>query len=109
MKIESGKLDRKIELMNVVVTTDEFKQRIKSFAVVATLYAQRLEMRTQDVARAGVRDAHAVARYLIRWRADISTAMRVVIDGKPFDIVGVDEPDRRTTLILTVEAAHNGD
>ena len=103
MKIESGKLDRELELQALTVTKDEFKQETKAFTKVATIYAQRLELRTQDAARAGGRETFAISRFLIRWRKDLSTSMRVRTDGKLYDVVAIDEPDRRTTMIITLE------
>ncbi|WP_336869474.1 phage head closure protein [Sphingomonas sanguinis] len=82
---------------------DEFGQVITSFRQIASLYAQRLELRTQDAARAGGRDTYSTARYLIRYRPDITTAMRVQIDDTEFDIVAIDQPDRRQTMVLTLE------
>lgn len=103
MKIESGKLDRKLELLAREVAPDELGQEIEAFSPVTTIRAQRLEMRTQDAARAGARETFSMARYLIRWRAGLSTGMRVRTDGKLYDVVSVEEPDRRTTLIVTLE------
>lgn len=105
MKVESGKLDRVLELLASTTTKDEFKQEITTFEKVAAIYAQRLEMRTQDAARAGGRETFSMARYLIRWHAGLSTGMRVRTDGKLYDVISIDEPDRRTTMIVTLEEA----
>ena len=103
MKIESGKLDRELELLASTITKDEFKQETETFAKVATSYGQRLEMRTQDAARAGGRETFAMARYLVRWRAGLKAGMQVRTDGKLYNVIAVDEPDRRTTMIITLE------
>lgn len=124
MKIDGGKLDRKIELLAAgettalggapatdafgQVVTDEFGQGIATYEAVATVWGQRLEMRTQDAARAGGRETFAATRYLIRWRANIATTMRARVDGKLYDILAIDEPDRRATLILTLEEVTRG-
>ena len=103
MKIESGKLDRTLELLANKTVADEFGQEISAFEKVATIYAQRIEMRTQDAARAGGRETFAMARYLIRWRAGLTTDMRVRTDGKLYDVMSIDEPDRRTTMTIMLE------
>lgn len=119
MKIAAGKLDRTLELLAAgpsktitgtveddfgQVVSDAYGQEIATFETVsASIPAQRLEMRTQDAARAGGRDTFAMARFLIRWRGGIATAMRVRSDGKLYDIIGIEEPDRRKTLVLTLE------
>ncbi len=103
MKIESGKLDRTLELLNLTKVADDYGQEIETFTKVATIYAQRLEMRTQDAARAGGRETFSMARFLIRWRAGLKTGMRVRTDGKLYEIIALDEPDRRTTMTITLE------
>lgn len=103
MKIDAGKLDRELELLAVTVTKDEMKQRVTSFTSLATVWGQRLEMRTQDSARAGGRETFAVARYLIRYRANLTTAMRVRIEGILYDILAIEPQGRRAGLILTLE------
>lgn len=103
MKIDAGKLDRELEILAATETKDEMKQRVTTFTSLATIWGQRLEMRTQDSARAGGRETFAVARYLIRYRANLTTAMRVRIEGILYDILSIEQPDRRATLILTLE------
>ncbi|PTW49358.1 SPP1 family predicted phage head-tail adaptor [Sphingomonas faeni] len=104
MIVNAGALDRRIEIMSGTPTQDALGQVTEAFGVIATTYAQRLEMRTTDAARAGQRDAFSIARFLIRYRTGITTGQRVKVDGKLYDILAVDEPPpRRAVLILTVE------
>lgn len=117
VKVNAGQLDRRLTLYalggeagDLIASyddrgnpLDEFGAVLSSFGPYATIYAQRLEMRTVDAARAGGRDTYTTARYLIRYRADVTTKMQASIDGQRYDIVSIDQPDRRTTLILTLE------
>jgi SPP1 family predicted phage head-tail adaptor len=104
VKIEAGKLDRRIELLAVTKGKSTVGQVMKDFAPFATVYAERLELRTQDAARAGQRDTYSTSRYKIRYRADLTTSMRVRVDGVLYDIVAIDQPPpRRSVLVLTVE------
>jgi SPP1 family predicted phage head-tail adaptor len=103
VKIEAGKLDRRLELLDVTKTKSTVGQVMKDFAPIATVYGQRLELRTQDAARAGQRDTYSTSRYLIRYRTGLSTSMRVRVDGVLYDIKAIDQPDRRATMVLTVE------
>jgi SPP1 family predicted phage head-tail adaptor len=105
VKVRSGSLDRQISLYGGVETKRPGGQLVHQWVHQATLYAQRLELRTVDSARAGQRDTYAVARFLIRYRPGLTTAHRLVVDGVTFDILNVDERDRRATMILTVEEA----
>lgn len=103
--IQSGKLDRVLELQAPTVIKDELKQEIETFAKVATIYAEALEMRTQDAVRAGGREIYSMARYRVRWRNGLKAGMRVVAEGKVYNILAVDEPDRRMSMIVTLEEA----
>lgn len=103
MKIESGKLDRILELLNLTKVADDYGQEIETFTKVATIYAEALEIRTQDAARAGGRETFTMARFKVRWRSGLVTGLRIRTNGKLYEIVAVDEPDRRATMIITLE------
>jgi SPP1 family predicted phage head-tail adaptor len=77
---------------------------VEAYAPTGTIYAERLEMRTVDSARAGQRDTYAIARFLVRFRTDLTTANRLVCDGRTYDVLAVDQPPpRRSCLVLTCE------
>lgn len=116
--IDAGKLDRSLTLLTAggaktldgtvrdelgQIVRDELGQPHATYAPLATIRAQRLDIRTQDAARAGGRETFALARFLIRWRANLSTDMRAQVDGRLYDIKAVDELDRRRSIILTCE------
>ena len=111
MMIDAGKLDRKLQLLSLSPGRDEFGQPQNTWTVVATLWGQRLTLSQADIARKPgssenaevVRRSVRIGKYLIRWRADITDTMRVRIDGLDYAITGIDEPDRRQSLTLTVE------
>lgn len=103
MKIESGKLDRRVELLAPIMKQNDIGEVLEQWTAVATFWAQRLELRTVDVARTSGTDDVARGRYLIRYRNDLSTDLRVAIDGVVHAITGIDEPDRRSTMIISVE------
>jgi len=103
VRIESGKLDRRVELLANLQRQNDIGEVIDVWTATASFWAQRLEMRTVDVARTSGTDDVARGRYLIRYRDDLSTDLRVAIDGVVHAITGIEEPDRRTTMIISVE------
>lgn len=44
-----------------------------------------------------------MARFLVRWRAGLKAGMQVRTDGNLYNVIAVDEPDRRTSMIITLE------
>lgn len=103
VKLESGRLDRRIELLAPTMKQNGIGEVIEQWVAVASFWGQRLELRTVDVQRSTGTDDVARGRYLIRYRSDLTADLRVTIDGIVHTITGVDEPDRRTTMIISVE------
>jgi SPP1 family predicted phage head-tail adaptor len=101
--IDAGKLDRRVELLTKTTTRDAAGQPIDAWIVSATVPAQRLNLRSTDIRSSAGVETVPDAKYLIRWRAGVTTAMRATIDGITYSVVGVDEPDRRATLVLTLQ------
>jgi SPP1 family predicted phage head-tail adaptor len=105
VKIDAGALDRRLTIRKEFTATDDYGQTTKTFADVTTVWAERLELRTVDTARAGARDSYTTARFLIRYRVDVTTDCRIVVDGVVYDVVAVDPQGRRESMILTGEEA----
>lgn len=103
MIVNAGALNRRIELLSPSKVKSTVGQEVKHFASVATVYGERMELRTVDAARAGQRDAYTIARFKIRYRTGVTTAMRIKVENRTYDVVAVDEPDRRAVLVLTVQ------
>lgn len=101
--IDAGKLDRRVELLTKTTTRDAAGQPIDTWSTVATVPAERLTLRSMDIRSSAGVETVPDAKYRIRWRAGVSTAMRATVDGSTFNVIGVDDPDRRTSLIITLQ------
>lgn len=103
MKIAAGSLDRTLTILTETAAKSALGQAVSAYTELSKTYAQRLEMRTVDAARAGGRDVYAMARYLIRFRDGLTTAHRIVVDGITYSILSIEPMGRREALILTLE------
>jgi SPP1 family predicted phage head-tail adaptor len=85
--------------------TDPIGGVTRSWAPVATLWAV-LEPLPRGVERAEAQRAEGAAthRLIIRWRGDVSPAMRFAAPGKIYDVTTTYDPDgRRRDLVCLVE------
>ena len=102
VRVDAGKLDRRLIVQSQTRTQDDFGQQTDVWSTLATTQAQRLELRTADVAGNAGRDVEVDAKFLIRYRAGLAVGQRAIVDGTTYVITSIDEPDRRATLVLTV-------
>jgi SPP1 family predicted phage head-tail adaptor len=109
MLIDAGRLDRKLQLLTKTTTRNAVGQAKDSWTVAATFYGERLNLTSIDIQRGAGRETVPEGKYLIRWRDGITTDMRVLADdGNTYSIMAIDEPDRRKSLVLTLQGVSNG-
>lgn len=99
--------DRRVRLERPVQTLDAvYGSPVITWELVATVAAEWVELRPSrsEAVRQGLESARNQVRVRFRWRADVDSAMRVVADGVPFNIVGGPaELGRREYLELVCE------
>ena len=105
--IDAGALDRRIEILKATKTRSPAGQEQSVWTVAKTIYGQRLELRVADVARAAGRELALTSKFLIRYRSDLTVADRIRVDGVTYSVLSIDEPDRRATMVITVEGARS--
>lgn len=74
---------------------------VDTWAALATVYASRRDTLGSERVAQGVEVSTADSVFRIRWRGDVTTAVRLVEGGVTFDITAVAELGRREWLDLT--------
>jgi len=104
---DPGRLDRLIVIEQSTPAQDAAGQPIKSWAALATVWAEVIPVGGREVFEARQFGAETVAKFRIRYRGDVTRKMRVVYDGDEYDIAGVAEDrrfERRQFEIITATA-----
>jgi SPP1 family predicted phage head-tail adaptor len=103
-------MDQRITLQQPAATVDALGQRTETWADLATVWAQAQPLRGREFFAAGQINSEASVRFRIRWRADVTGAMRVLWRGVPHDIESVIEPNggREQLELMCATAARDG-
>lgn len=99
-------MDQRITLQQPAATVDALGQRTETWADLATVWAQAQPLRGREFFAAGQINSEAAVRFRIRWRSDVTGAMRVLWRTVPHAIVAepVDVDGARHTLELMCSA-----
>jgi SPP1 family predicted phage head-tail adaptor len=92
IKMQAGKLDRKITVLKRTASSDAKGGLNEGFDVlVSDLPASHEPMTARDVLRGGAVGADFDVVFHVRYRTDISESDRIRFDGKVFDIQSAQE------------------
>jgi SPP1 family predicted phage head-tail adaptor len=102
-----GKLDRRITIQVRVQThgTDGFVS--ETWADLFSVYAARENVAAGRRSSSGLDVSTSGEVFTIRYRSGISTAHRLLFEGRPYAITSVTEIGRREGMRLTAETAAN--
>ena len=101
-----GQQRLRVVLQEPVETADDIGGVARSFAPRITLWARLEPVSGTERADAQQAGTHVSHRLSVRWRGDVTGAMRFVIGTRVFDIRGQYDPDgMRRTLVCLVEEA----
>ena len=99
-----GQRRLRMVLEQPVETADAIGGVSRSFAARTTLWVRMEPVSALEPAEAQRAEAMVTHRLTLRWRGDITAAMRFVADGRIYAIHGQHDPDgRRRNLVVTVE------
>lgn len=102
--IQAGKLNRQLTLYAPSKQRSPTGAEIAGWRSVATVWAARETLSLREVNRlAGIAEAQE-AKFVIRYRADVTTSFEVACDKRRYSVVAVDEMGNREGLTLLVRA-----
>ena len=93
--MRAGELDRKITVERAMAVTSGTGEVTHTWATFATIWARRVPIKADEYFTAQQVNAPVDARFQIRWRDGLDSAMRLVYDGKTYDILSIQEIGRR--------------
>jgi SPP1 family predicted phage head-tail adaptor len=89
--MDSGKLDRLITIQSASVAQNAYGEEILTWSTLATVWAQFLPGGGSERFTSQQVYAEAQARFIIRYRTDVTPENQIVYNGKTWDILSVDE------------------
>ena len=101
--MRAGQLDRQILIMTPPDPEDvnDLGEPAADWTLVATVWAEFRPQSGREIQRPGKTVAEAVDVFVIRYRADVNTAMKVILGPDHYQIQRVAEVGRRQGLELT--------
>lgn len=98
-----GNLDRRITIEQNTPATDSFGEQDASWSELDTVWAEVRTQSGREIFRAGTQ-AEADVTFRIRYRSDLTRAMRIIHDGDAYDILAINEIGRREGLEIVGKA-----
>lgn len=102
--MNAGKMDRQITLQRKYVTENESGEQIETWTDIATVWAQKIDMRGSERFTASQTVAQVDTKFKIWYRRGLTPIDRVLYEGKLYDVGGVLEIGRAVGLELHAKA-----
>ncbi len=103
----ASRLNSRITYLNRIVSRDMYGGPIDEYVYGFTAYAEVLAVSGKEDVQKGLEYAKNTFRIAIRWRMDVNTGGRVVLeDGTELDVKSVRDPDNRRELLI-IDAERN--
>lgn len=101
--LQAGPLNQRVQIQrrDPAATQNAVGENVSPWVLLATVWASAEPLRGDEYLAAGQQQQVADVRFRIRWRPDVTPAMRVVWRGVAHDIVAAMDPlGRREALEL---------
>lgn len=102
--MNSEKMDRRITLQEVTETQSSTGFASESWADVVTVWAQVTYKSGREYFQADKTNAQVVKLFRIRYRSDLTNKMRIVYEGRNYDILTIDSDYREGVSYITARA-----
>lgn len=101
----AGQLDRRIEIIRVTATADDWGQQVATETVLATVWSQFIQESAKESFQNGTVAGNITAIFRLRWREGITAGQhRVRFQNRDWNIVECREIGRRQGLDLHATA-----
>lgn len=91
--IRAGDLNQRITIQQSTITRDTYGAEIQTWATHATVWASKQHKSSREFYSAQKTNAEITDLFIIRYRNNVTTKMRISHNGKYYDILGADDPD----------------
>jgi SPP1 family predicted phage head-tail adaptor len=91
--MEAGKLNRRVVIQQLAAGQDEIGQPVQTWTALATVWANIRQLNGLETIKGGAEASIAKASIRIRYREDVTAAMRVLDGSTAYEIKAV-MPDR---------------
>ena len=100
--MDSRRLNRKVTLRHLIDGQDEAGQPVQTWATLATVWANIKHLSGVETIKANAETSAVKASIRIRYRSDLTAAMRVVHESTTYEIKAVmpDEAGRKFTDLV---------
>ena len=97
--LRAGTLRRQITLQRRTSTNDTFGQQSTAWTTLRTSYAEIEPLTGRELETAQAINAEVTHRITLRYRSDITTALRITYQGRIFNVLSVLDIDTAHTAL----------
>jgi SPP1 family predicted phage head-tail adaptor len=91
--MNAGELNQRIVVEASIPTTNAIGDSILEWRPIATIWASKQHKTSREFYAAQKVNAEITDLFIIRYRANVTTRMRVSYNGKHYNILGTDDPN----------------
>jgi len=103
--MEAGPMDRRITIQQNTGQIDDYGQEIPQWSDLDEIWSQVVPLRGNERYAAQQPGALSAMKFAIRYRSDVTEQMRILYDGRYYDITYIEELGRQDGLMLHAEFA----